>query len=172
MTSDGRLDDEIQEIPAPAKSSKHARTDSIDPSLVVPSSVSQCEEEEESSSSSEESAAEDGGEIPPEQLEKQARELDGDEAIDSIAIADDVAEWVDTILDDAAPLKPDELHALAVDGLKAARKNKDYRSTVLFAALVDFFCWMPRMGRLRAALRVSLNHGRGPAFQCVLCAQA
>ncbi|KAJ6581297.1 hypothetical protein B0H19DRAFT_1060907 [Mycena capillaripes] len=31
---------------------------------------------------------------------------------------------------------------------------------------------MPRMGRLRAALRVAQNHGRGPAFQRVLSSQA
>ncbi|KAJ7850596.1 hypothetical protein B0H13DRAFT_2360582 [Mycena leptocephala] len=35
-----------------------------------------------------------------------------------------------------------------------------------------FYRWMPRMGRLRAALRVSKNHGRGPASQRVLCTQA
>ncbi|KAJ7870623.1 hypothetical protein B0H14DRAFT_2571208 [Mycena olivaceomarginata] len=73
---------------------------------------------------------------------------EGDAAVDSIAVADDIAEWVDTILEDAAPLETDQLQSLASDCLKAARKNKDYRSTVLFAALVDFYCWMPRMGRL------------------------
>ncbi|KAF8138009.1 hypothetical protein K438DRAFT_2119523 [Mycena galopus ATCC 62051] len=157
------LDDDIQEIPAHANPSKRPRTDSVDTSVSAPPSISQREEEEESSS--EESAAEDEEEIAPEELEERARETDGDEAIDSIAIADNVAEWVDSILDDAAPLDPDELRALAADGLNAARKNKDYRSTVLFASLVDFYRWKPRMGRLRAALRVSLNHGRGPAFQ-------
>ena len=79
--------------------------------------------------------------------------------------------WI-TILDDAAPLEPAELGALAADSLKAARKAKNFRGMVLFAALVDFYRWMPRMGRLRAALRVAKNHGRGPAFQRVLCAQA
>ncbi|KAJ7934884.1 hypothetical protein B0H13DRAFT_1854876 [Mycena leptocephala] len=77
-----------------------------------------------------------------------------------------------TVLDDAAPLDPSELGCLAADSLKKARKLKDFCSTVLFAALVDFYRWMPRMGRLRAALRVSKNHGRGPAFQRVLCTQA
>ncbi|KAJ7934658.1 hypothetical protein B0H13DRAFT_2305443 [Mycena leptocephala] len=45
-------------------------------------------------------------------------------------------------------------------------------SEVLFASLVDFYRWMPRMGRLRAALRVAKYHGRGPAFQRVIAAQA
>jgi hypothetical protein len=111
-------------------------------------------------------------EILPEELEEQARLEDGDTAVDSIAIADDIAEWVETILDDAAPPESDKLHSLATDCLKDARKKKDYRSTVLFAALVNFYHWMPRMGRLRAALRIAKNHGRGPAFQCVLAAQA
>ncbi|KAJ7805896.1 hypothetical protein B0H13DRAFT_2387426 [Mycena leptocephala] len=42
----------------------------------------------------------------------------------------------------------------------------------MFAALADFYRWMPRMGRLAAALRVAKNYGKGPAFQRVLCAQA
>ncbi|KAF7342874.1 DDE family endonuclease [Mycena sanguinolenta] len=129
-------------------------------------------EEEEESSSSNESEIVDEVDISPEELESAARQKEGDAAVDSIAIADDIAEWVYTILEDAAPLEPDQLQSLASDGLKAARKKKDYRSTVLFAALVDFYRWMPRMGRLRAALRIAKNHGRGPAFQRVLCAQA
>src|SRR5258708_2490574 len=114
---------------------------------------------------------EDKVELDPEELEEQARQADGDVAIDSIAEADDIAEWVD-VLDDAAPPGPDELRSLGADCLKVARKQQDYRSTVLFAALVDFYRWMPCMGRLRAALRVAQNHGHGPAFQCVLAAQA
>ncbi|KAF8211778.1 hypothetical protein K438DRAFT_58293 [Mycena galopus ATCC 62051] len=129
-------------------------------------------EEEEESSSSDESEIVDEVDISPEELESAARQKEGDAAVDSIAIADNIAEWVDTILEDAAPPETDQLQSLASDGLKAARKNKDYRSTVLFAALVDFYHWMPRMGRLRAALRIAKNHGCGPAFQRVLCAQA
>ncbi|KAJ7182123.1 hypothetical protein C8R46DRAFT_985245 [Mycena filopes] len=105
-------------------------------------------------------------------LEAEARATEGDAAVDSIVVADEIAEWVETILDDAAPLAPAELASLALDGLKSARKSKDFRSTVLFAALGDFYRWMPRMGRLAAALRVAKNHGRGPAFQRVICAQA
>ncbi|KAJ7935007.1 hypothetical protein B0H13DRAFT_2305164 [Mycena leptocephala] len=105
-------------------------------------------------------------------LEQEARLKEGDAAIDSIAVADEISSWIDTVLDDAAPLDPSELGCLAADSLKKARKLKDFLSTVLFAALVDFYRWMPRMGRLRASLRVSKNHGRGPAFQRVLCTQA
>jgi hypothetical protein len=76
------------------------------------------------------------------------------------------------VLEDAAPLDPASLGALASDSLKSACKNKDYHSTMLFAALVDFYQWMPHMGRLWAALRITKNHGCGPAFQCVITAQA
>ncbi|KAJ7690180.1 hypothetical protein B0H17DRAFT_1201760 [Mycena rosella] len=53
-------------------------------------------------------------EVPPEQLETEARLCDGDAAIDAIVAADDIADWVYTILDDAASKEPDELEALAV----------------------------------------------------------
>ncbi|KAF8214613.1 hypothetical protein K438DRAFT_1955664 [Mycena galopus ATCC 62051] len=123
-------------------------------------------EEEEESSSDDESEILDEIDISPEELEAEARQQEGDAAVDSIALADEIAEWVDT--EDSAPLETDKFHSLASDYLKAAQKNKDYCSTVLFAALVDFYHWMPRMGRLRAALRIAKNHGRGPAFQQVL----
>ncbi|KAJ6550546.1 hypothetical protein B0H10DRAFT_1968821 [Mycena sp. CBHHK59/15] len=99
-------------------------------------------------------------EVPPEQLEKDARSCEGDAAVDSIVAADDIADWVDTVLDDAASKEPAELEALEVASLKTARKEQNYRNTVLFAALADFYRWLPRMGRLRAALRVAKNHGR------------
>ncbi|KAJ7150019.1 hypothetical protein C8R43DRAFT_1088096 [Mycena crocata] len=111
-------------------------------------------------------------EVTPEVLEREACSRDGDGAVDSIITADEIAEWVDTVLDDAAPLAPAELGSLAGDCLKHARKSHDFRGTVLFAALVDFYRWIPCMGRLRAALRVAKYHGRGPAFQRVICAQA
>ncbi|KAJ6531450.1 hypothetical protein B0H10DRAFT_2270389, partial [Mycena sp. CBHHK59/15] len=120
---------------------------------------------EEPKSSSDELAADEEEEPVPEQLEEQAREEHGNEVVDSIVLTDNIAEWVDTILDDAAPLDPKELSSLATASLKTARKAKDYRSEVLFASLADFCRWMPRMGRLRAALRVSRYHGRGAAFQ-------
>jgi hypothetical protein len=97
-------------------------------------------------------------------LEAEARTAEGDAAINSIVVADEIPEWVDTILNDTAPLDPAELASLAVNGLKKARKSQDYRSTILFSALGDFYRWMPRMCRLAAALRVAKNHGCGPAF--------
>ncbi|KAJ7107219.1 hypothetical protein C8R43DRAFT_1091981 [Mycena crocata] len=109
---------------------------------------------EDMESSANESELPDDGQISPEQLEAEAHERD----------ADNIAEWVDTTLDDAAPLEPSELGALASECLKKAQKDQVYCSTILFAALVDFYRWMPRMGRLRAALQVAKNH--------VLCAQA
>ncbi|KAJ7804447.1 hypothetical protein B0H14DRAFT_3486189 [Mycena olivaceomarginata] len=126
----------------------------------------------EEESSSDELGDEEEEDPVPEQVEGQAQEEHGDEAVDSIVLADDVADWVDTVLDDAAPRDPQELGALAAASLKTARKQKDYRSEVLFASLVDFYRWMPRMGRLRAALRVARYHGRGPAFQRVIAMQA
>ncbi|KAJ6613380.1 hypothetical protein B0H10DRAFT_1951537 [Mycena sp. CBHHK59/15] len=131
-------------------------------------------EEEESSSSSEsetgKSDLDNDEEQHPELLEQEACSKEGDVTVDSIIVADEIAEWVETVLEDTAPLDPSELASLAADGLKKARKSKDYRSTILFAALTDFYRWMPRMGRLAAALRVAKNHGH--AFQHVLCAQA
>ncbi|KAJ7504585.1 hypothetical protein B0H11DRAFT_1905200 [Mycena galericulata] len=56
-----------------------------------------------------------------------------------------------TVLDDAALRDPKELSALAAASLKMTRKQKDYRSEVLFASLVNFYCWMPRMGQLLIA---------------------
>ncbi|KAJ7123021.1 hypothetical protein C8R44DRAFT_735628 [Mycena epipterygia] len=168
---------DIQEIPEPTGSSSHL----MKRLKIVPTASSSSElsfapmfEEEEDSSSDDSglSDIQEEIEMPLEELEKQARLEHGDEIIDSIAVADDIAEWVDTVLEDAAPLRLDQLGSLASESLKVARKKKDYRSTVLFAALVDFYRWMPRMGRLRAALRVAQNHGRGPAFQRVLAAQA
>ncbi|KAJ7938934.1 hypothetical protein B0H13DRAFT_2301139 [Mycena leptocephala] len=46
------------------------------------------------------------------------------DSVDSIAIADEIAEWVDTVLDDAAPLEPVELGFLAEASLKKARNLK------------------------------------------------
>ncbi|KAJ6609468.1 hypothetical protein B0H10DRAFT_1954582 [Mycena sp. CBHHK59/15] len=115
---------------------------------------------------------EDEIDIAPKELEEHAWQAEGDTAVNSIVVADDIAEWIDTVLDDVAPRELDELCSLATDCLKDACKKHDYRSTVLFSALVDFYQWMPHMGRLRAALPVARNHGRGPAFQRVLAAQA
>ncbi|KAF8166298.1 hypothetical protein K438DRAFT_2066618 [Mycena galopus ATCC 62051] len=152
-------DDGMEEIsPLPGASFKRVRRDSPELPMEEDSSSDELGEEEE--------------EPLPEQVEEQAREEHGDEVVDSIILADDVADWVDTVLDDAAPWDPKELGALAAASLKTARKQKDYRSEVLFASLVDFYRWMPRMGRLRAALRVAKYHGRGPAFQRVIAAQA
>ncbi|KAJ7163044.1 hypothetical protein C8R46DRAFT_1221839 [Mycena filopes] len=123
-------------------------------------------------SSSDESGDDEQEELVPEQVVEQAREEHGDAVVDATILADDVADWVHTVLDDAAPRDPKELGALAAASLKTAHKQKDYRSEVLFASLVDFYRWMPRMGRLSAALRVAKYHGRGPAFQRVLAAQA
>ncbi|KAJ6491146.1 hypothetical protein C8R45DRAFT_928972 [Mycena sanguinolenta] len=50
-------------------------------------------EEEEESSSSNESEIVDEVDISPEELESAARQNEGDAAVDSIAIADDIAEW-------------------------------------------------------------------------------
>jgi hypothetical protein len=154
-------DDGIDELsPFPGAAFKRLRTNPLSdfPTQDVSSSDELGDEEEE--------------EPVPEQVEEQAREEHGNEMVNSVILADDVADWVDTVLDDAAPLDPKELGALAAASLKTARKRKDYRSEVLFASLVDFYRWMPRMGRLRAALRVAKYHGRGPAFQRVITAQA
>jgi hypothetical protein len=120
---------------------------------------------------SDESNIEDETEMSPEELEKEARLQHGNNIVDSTVVADNIAEWIE-VLEDAAPVGPENLNALAADCLKLARKKQDYRSTVLFAALVDFYGWMPRMGRLCAALRIAKDHGHSPAFQRVIAAQA
>ncbi|KAK7065030.1 DDE family endonuclease [Favolaschia claudopus] len=166
---------EVQEVSESSSSSKRPRTGSVSmatsPALSSVDLRAEEEEDESESDSSDESEPVSEVELEPEQIEEEARDLYGDEAVDSVAEADDVAEWVE-ILEDAAPPEPDRLQALAADCLRIARKQHDYRSEVLFAALVDFYRWMGRMGRLRAALRVAKNHGRGVSFQRVLAAQA
>lgn len=83
-----------------------------------------------------------------------------------------MAEWIEDVLADAVSKSPEEMQCLAREGLKTARKTKDYRSEVLFASLVDFYLLKPRLKRLRAALRIARNHQKGSAFAHVLCAQA
>lgn len=65
-----------------------------------------------------------------------------------------------------------ELRALAIDGLRAARKTQNYRSEVVFASLVKFYEWKPRVDRVKAALRCAKAIGREPAFARVLLGQA
>jgi hypothetical protein len=76
-----------------------------------------------------------------------------------VEAAEEVSEWVNDVLDDAASEDLVVLEALAQEGLKKARKTHNYRSEVLFASLVDFYRWMPCQGRLRAAARVAQNLG-------------
>ncbi|KDQ61785.1 hypothetical protein JAAARDRAFT_45287 [Jaapia argillacea MUCL 33604] len=97
---------------------------------------------------------------------------DDPEEVEKVQEAEQVAEWVEGVLDDAAPKSPLELQILAEKGHTKARKDKDYRSEILFASLVNFYKWMPLQGRLRASLRIARNHQRGPAFARVLCEQA
>ncbi|KAF8912422.1 hypothetical protein CPB85DRAFT_1375741 [Mucidula mucida] len=47
------------------------------------------------------------------------------------------------------------LEALAREGLKKSRQKKDYRSELLFASLINFYRWMPRMGHLRASVWIA-----------------
>ncbi|KAF8139572.1 hypothetical protein K438DRAFT_1785531 [Mycena galopus ATCC 62051] len=167
-------DDDVLEISPPIDTSsqppeKRSKPDGSQASSSASSSVPG--ENKDEAISPADSDIEEEPEISPEELEKEARLEHGDEAVNSIVVADNIPEWIE-VLEDAAPLDPASLGALASDSLKLARKNQDYRSTVLFAALVDFYRWMPRMGRLRAALRIAKNHGRGPAFQRVIAAQA
>ncbi|KAJ7325750.1 hypothetical protein DFH08DRAFT_816827 [Mycena albidolilacea] len=136
----------LKTAPVPEEEEESSSEDDIQ--VISGMSSAPVPEEEEESSSSDESEILDEIDISPEELESAARQKEGDAAVDSIAVADNIAEWVDTILEDAAPLETDQLQSLASDCLKAARKNKDYRSTVLLAALVDFYHWMPRMGRV------------------------
>ncbi|TFY52341.1 hypothetical protein EVG20_g10592 [Dentipellis fragilis] len=95
-----------------------------------------------------------------------------EETVEAAKLADEVSEWVNDELEEAVPKELPALHALASEGLKYSRKKVNYREEVLFASLVDFYRWVPRQGRARAAARVTKNLGRGPAFARVLCAQA
>ncbi|KAJ7664888.1 hypothetical protein B0H17DRAFT_1143559, partial [Mycena rosella] len=88
--------------------SKRPRIHDIAPSILLR------EEEEESSDSSEASSGAKSDipeevESSPKMLESEARLDGGNAAVDAIVTADTIAEWVDTILDDAAPLEPAEL---------------------------------------------------------------
>ncbi|KAJ7894057.1 hypothetical protein B0H13DRAFT_2339437 [Mycena leptocephala] len=98
-----------QDIPAPGGSAAKRPRREVANLSAASSSVAIREEEEESSASGEESGlasdeseVEDEIDIAPEELEEQARQADGDTAVDSIVVADDIAEWIDTVLDDAA----------------------------------------------------------------------
>ncbi len=91
---------------------------------------------------------------------------------DDVRAAEEIAEYVEDVLETTVPKSPQELETLAAEGLRKARKAHDYRSEVLFSCLIDFYRMLPRYGRLRTALRISRNHQRGPAFARVLCAQA
>jgi hypothetical protein len=133
--------DEIEISSGSVLPAKRAKGDNTASSSIA--TVDLREEEEESSSGSEleNSGAElnDNNEVQPELLEEEAHSQEGNAAIDSIVVTDEIAEWVETVLDDAAPLHPSELASLAVDGLRKARKLQDFRTTVLFAALTDFY---------------------------------
>lgn len=100
-----------------------------------------------------------------ESSDEETQTPEGNDIIDkTVEEAAEVADWVEGVLEDAAPKSPCELEALAQAGLQKARKGHDYRSEVTFAGLVDFYRWMPRLGRLRSAMRVARNLQRGPAF--------
>lgn len=89
--------------------------------------------------------------------EVQMQEAENKEVDETVERAAEVADWVEGVLDDAAPKTSQELEELARAGLQKARKEHDYRSEVTFAGLVDFYRWMPRLGRLRSAMRVARN---------------
>lgn len=98
---------------------------------------------------------------------------EGDAEVEREAmLADDAAGWMNDVLDNVAPKAWSELRALAEESLKKARKAHLYQDEVLYASLVDFYRWVERQGRMKAADRVTTKIGRGPAFARVLCAQA
>lgn len=102
--------------------------------------------------------------------EQTAQPLEDEQTL--VAEAAKASEIIEDVLDDVVSKNPQELGEMSKEGLKKARKAKDYRSEVLFASLADFYRWMPHHGRVKAASRVARLHGRGPAFARVLCAQA
>lgn len=94
------------------------------------------------------------------------------DVVDLTSEAIEAAEYTEDVLETAVPKTHEQLRNMADEGRRKARKAHDYRSEVLFASLVDFYRWLPRHGRLRASLRVSRIHQRGPAFARILCTQA
>ncbi|KAL1949585.1 hypothetical protein VTO73DRAFT_8466 [Trametes versicolor] len=94
------------------------------------------------------------------------------DVVDLASKAIEAAEYTEDVLETAVLKTHEQLRNMADEGRRKARKAHDYRSEVLFASLVDFYRWLPRHGRLRASLRVSRIHQRGPAFARVLCTQA
>ena len=87
--------------------------------------------------------------------ESSDEEVENEEVDKTVKEAAEVADWVEGVLDDAAPKTPQELEGLARAGLQKAHKDHDYRSEVMFAGLVNLYCWMPRLGRLRLAMQVA-----------------
>ncbi|KAJ7187527.1 hypothetical protein GGX14DRAFT_409131 [Mycena pura] len=107
-------DGSVTEISPPADSQAlfpPAKRVKIQTAASGDTSASSAMREEEEESSGDEAEPQMDVEIEPEELEKEARLRDGDAAVDSIIIADSdaIAEWVDTILDDAASQEPAEL---------------------------------------------------------------
>jgi nitric oxide reductase large subunit len=140
--------DEIEISSGSVIPAKHAKGGNTASSSIATVDLREEEEESNSGSELENSGAElnDNNEVQPKMLEEEARSQEGNAAIDSIVVADEIAEWVETVLDDTALLHPSKLASLAANGLRKARKLQDFRTTILFAALTDFYHWMPQMG--------------------------
>ncbi|CAK5267144.1 unnamed protein product [Mycena citricolor] len=116
-----------------------------------------------------------GAEAPSSSPEPPLSEADQEEdpsVLAELKTADDVADWVEGVIGEEMPKSDTELCLMANEGVRLARKMKDYRSEVLWASLVKFYTWKPRHGRGGAALRCARALLRGPAFARVLCQQA
>lgn len=82
-------------------------------------------------------------------------------------------EELDDIMAEEVPIRSSKkLQDTAETYLKKARKLKNHYNEQMYAALIDFYQWQPKMGRIGASLRVARNHGRGKAFAQVVWKQA
>ncbi|KAJ7922645.1 hypothetical protein B0H13DRAFT_2655599 [Mycena leptocephala] len=115
---------EISSGPVPTK---RLKGDSAASSSIAAVELREEEEESSSGSESENSNSElgDDDEVQPELLEEEARSKEGDAAVESIVAADEIAEWVETVLEDAAPLHPSELSSLSL--LMDGHERKDVK---------------------------------------------
>jgi len=75
--------------------------------------------------------------------EVHMQEAENEEVDETVERAAEVADWVEGVLDDAAPKTSQELEELARAGLQKACKDHDYQLEVTFAGLVNFYRWMP-----------------------------
>ena len=106
------------------------------------------------------------------QTEEMAALLNTEDRIREAIIVEEVEEMDDVMAEEVPNRSPQELQEAAKALLMKSRKSKNYHGEQMYAALVDFYRWQTRMGRIASSLRVARNCGRGKSFAQVICKQA